>query len=239
MVEFLELFPFPGEATFFCTEAYPCLERKLHELAPHPYLGKSKVWLAELNRMRSAFPRATGWRSHSCVFSHIIAEWLAFNGYLYASTFECFGRDGTVPIRNDFGIWQMPIYYMDNLDISRGRFWPKLKQRPFDRGLIDVAIDGKACYIFDFHPIHLLLNSPEPEWYFERREAFKQGTSLTDLRFDGYGAASFFGDLASAMSDRGVRSYSMLDALLKFEPAASLLDAIGLEYTFDNRKIDL
>ena len=42
-----------------------------------------------------------------------------------------------MPSRHLWGIWHAPIYYMDNLDFSRQRFWPERHDKPFSPKLID------------------------------------------------------------------------------------------------------
>ena len=51
---------------------------------------------------------------------------------------------------------------MDNMDFSRHRFCPESEEKPFNRSLIDTACRSDGVYVFDFHPIHLLLNTQIP-----------------------------------------------------------------------------
>lgn len=213
MSEFLAGVSIPGKATLFCTQTYSCLNETVHELAPHPYLGANTDWMTELRKMRALFPTSTGWRSHSCVYSHLLSEWVGANGYMYASTQHQLGCVGIAPIRETFGLWQMPIYYMDNLDFSDVRFWGTLARRPFDVTLIERALTKPGLYLFDFHPIHLMLNSPSYEFYAAARDGFKAGGSLRELSYKGYGARLFFEDLLLAMRSRGRQSISLDSAL--------------------------
>ncbi len=213
MRDFLAEFTLPGQATFFCTGAYDSLAATDHELCPHPYLGPSNDWNEELASMRRMFPAARGWRSHSCVFSHTLAEQVASLGYAYASTQDDLGCANLRPHRHAWGLWQMPIYYMDNLDFSHSRFWRDSSHRPFDQTVIDTALRGDALYIFDFHPIHLMLNSHSAESYFVRRDAFKGGADIASLRCPEPGVRDFFLNLIDAMARAGMRSYALREAL--------------------------
>lgn len=241
MEEFLAEETWPGGATFFCTQPYECLSRLGGvELAPHPFLTGERNWLTELKKKRAEFPQASGWRSHSCVFSHTLAEWISCNGYLYASTHDSFGEARIRPSRHLWGVWHVPIYYMDNLDFSRNRFAPERNERPFARSLIETACRPDGLYVFDFHPIHLMLNTPDPDWYSRRRTAFLAGDSISALRYDGYGARSFFVDLVAAMNNLSLSSTSILDALCVFvgehlEPR----DPASLPYLFDESRLGL
>ena len=216
MEEFLAEVKWPGGGTFFCTHPYRCLNRDRFELAPHPFLTGDRDWLAELKTKREEFPKAVGWRAHSCVFSHTLAEWISCNGYVYASTHDCFGLQGIRPNQHLWGIWHVPIYYMDNLDFSRTRFSPSSKVQPFARSLIETACSSDGFYVFDFHPIHLVLNTPNPEWYMAKRAAFLAGEPVASLCYRGYGARSFFDDLVLAMREMACDSLPIVEGLRVF-----------------------
>lgn len=240
MEEFLAEVALPGGATFFCTQPYRCLERADFEIAPHPFLSGDRDWLAELKTKRAEFPNALGWRSHSCVFSHTLAEWISCNGYLYASTHDSFGIQGIRPSRQLWGIWHVPIYYMDNLDFSRNRFWPERNERPFSRSLLEVACHEDDFYVFDFHPIHLLLNTPNPEWYMIRRGQFLAGERIASLRYEAYGTRSFFDDLVAAMHGAGHKSLPIVEGLRAFVgEELKPRDVTKLPYQFDEMKLGL
>lgn len=213
MAEFLERIRFPGAGTFFCTQHYTCLESTSHELAPHPILEAGEDWSAELQRMRQLFPSAIGWRSHSCVFSHLLAEWLSTNGYRYVSTNDQFGQNGIQPVRHPWGLWHFPIFYMDNMDFSSSVFWAGEDGGPFSESFVDKALKHDGVYVFDFHPIHLLLNSPDREYYFSVRDRFKAGEDIDRLTFKGPGTATFFERLSTGMERSGAQSLTLGKAL--------------------------
>jgi hypothetical protein len=217
--EFLELVQLPGRATFFCTQRFACLEATGHELCAHPYLEPGGDWDAVLATARSDFPDATGWRSHSCVYSHMLGLRLAHEGYVYASTQAELGRPAPQPYREAWGLWQVPIYYMDNLDFSLPRFWDEPGHVPFAGELIDRALANDGVYVFDFHPVHVLLNSPHAEWYLSRREALAGGAPLTDVRYDGYGAGSFLDELCARLRAAGAESHALREAVTALLPA--------------------
>jgi hypothetical protein len=213
MVEFLAQVPLAGRATFFCTRFYDCLAATDHELCPHPLLDPQSDWDAEFERQRARFPEAAGWRSHSCTFSHSLALQGAAEGYRYASTVTRMGASGPTPYREAWGLWQMPIFYMDNLDFSFSRFWPGVPHEPFADDLIERALLDDGVYVWDFHPIHLLLNSTSPDAYEQRRAAFLEGVRLEELRCPGRGARDFYDALLGRMAQAGVESRGMSDAL--------------------------
>lgn len=213
MAEFLGTVEVPGTGTFFCTQPYACLEGAHHEVGPHPTLESGGDWRAELERMRALFPKARGWRSHSCVFSHLLAEWLAGNGYRYASTNDQFGHKGIQPVRHPWGVWHFPIFYMDNMDFSSPCFWGEEADGPFSERMIETALGDDGIYVFDFHPVHLLLNTPDRNHYFAARDRFKAGEALEGLAYPGSGTRSFYDRLCRAMQRQGRESLSLDQAL--------------------------
>jgi hypothetical protein len=129
---------------------------------------------------------------------------------------------------------------MDNLDFSRRRFCPESEERPFDRSLIETAFRPGGVYVFDFHPIHLLLNTPDPEWYMARRDAFLAGERIAQLRFDGYGARSFFDDLVHAMHALSCDSLPIIEALCAFVGEdVRPRDVSTSSYKFDEARLGL
>jgi hypothetical protein len=217
MREFLDVVPILGAGTFFCTQRYACLEATGHETAPHPTLEPGTDWDAELAAQRRRFPNAAGWRAHSCLFSHRLALELGRLGYTYASSHDEFGRAHPAPHRLAWGLWHMPVYYADNIDFSTPRFWPQLEWEPFAPELIETAVqDSDGVYVFDFHPIHLLLNTPSAEYYLERRDAFLARAPLEQLRFGEYGTHVFYDDLVAAMGRNDLLSLRMREALELF-----------------------
>lgn len=213
MAEFLDRVEIPGAGTFFCTERYACLEATHHEIGPHPTLEGGMDWQAALEGMRAFFPEAQGWRSHSCVFSHLLAEWLAGNGYRYVSTNDQFGHKGIQPVRHPWGVWHFPIFYMDNLDFSSACFWKEEADEPFSDTMIETALGDDGVYVFDFHPVHLLLNTPGRDHYFAMRDRFKAGEDLGKLAHKGVGTTSFYERLCAAMRRRRQKSLSLGQAL--------------------------
>lgn len=223
MREFIETVDIPGTATFFCTQTYESLDATDHELCPHPFLDQCNNWQEELQGKREQFPIARGWRSHSCVFSHLLAEQVGGLGYRYVSTHDDFGQAGLRPHRHCWGVWQMPIYYMDNLDFSRAHFW-RDGSSPFASSLIEKALNDDGVYVFDFHPIHLLLNTDSTDWYFRHRERFLNGEPVEQLTGQNFGVRNFYEALLEQMAMNGANSLSMDVALTRFVGDGEMAD---------------
>jgi hypothetical protein len=213
--KFLQDFPLPGRGTFFCHEAFRCLQPTAHEQCPHPFISDLENWQGGLAQLRGAVnASARGVRTHSCVFSHMIALRLHEMGFEYVSNTTAIHQTGLAPFRHPWGVWELPIYYMDNMDFWAGGNWPGLKPQPFDRRWIDQALQEPGLYVFDFHPIHVALNTRTPDDYQSvKRRIVEDGVSPFELTFPGRGSRVYFQELCDAMRAAGQQSVSCSDAL--------------------------
>ena len=205
MREFLAEVPIPGSATLFCTEAYADVGEG-HEICAHAVL-ESENWDGPLDEARRMFPDARGFRAHGCLWSHGLSLELAQRGYDYVSAHDNYGRPGIEPYQETWGVWHLPIYYCDTLDLSFERHWGELGSRKlFDPALIERAGEDEGTYVFAFHPVHLLLNTTTVDDYLSRRDQFRAGVPLRELRCEGYGAGSYYSDLVDSMAAKGIES---------------------------------
>lgn len=215
LVRFLETMPLPGRGTFFQWKAHEQVDWGEHEIEPHPSFAPGAPWSDQLDAFIAGLafvPR--GLRPHSCAYSQIFCVALAARGYRYVSAATPLFQMGLHPYRHPWGVWEVPIFYMDNMDFCMPRNWPALGHRPFARGLIDRAIDGPDLFVFDFHPLHVALNaSTQDEYARVKRRVVEGGVSPFDLAFGGYGTRSFYLDLCRAMEDGGLSSVTCLDAV--------------------------
>lgn len=216
---FLELFPIPGEATFFLHQAIPALHSTTHELCPHPFIDNLSSWLPRLEALSRDLPVAPrGVRPHSCVFSHMIALQLHQSGYRYVSQGMSLYQTGLSPLRHPWGIWELPIYYMDNMDFCAQQNWPGIKHTVFDERIIDAALKEKGLFVFDFHPLHIALNTRTHADYSRVKDRIiRNETSPFDLASGGRGTRDFFLQLCSAMRASGRQSSTCWNALKALE----------------------
>jgi len=216
---FLERVHWPGVATFFLHADLSCIHSTPHELCPHPFIEDLRSWEKGMQSLASSIPvRARGVRPHSCVFSHMIGIRLHELGYRYVSQAQHLFQAGLQPFRHPWGIWEMPIYYMDNMDFWMPKNWPNLAHRPFSGEVIDRAINEPGLYVFDFHPLHIALNTRcHADYTSVKQRIVEERASPFDLRFPGRGVGVFFDELCEALERSGVRSHSCIAALETFD----------------------
>jgi hypothetical protein len=139
-------------------------------------------------------------------------------GYRYVSQAQNLYQIGLRPFRHPWGLWELPIYYMDNMDFWMAKNWPDAKHVPFSRTIVENAVaDDESLFVFDFHPLHIALNTRSHEDYVARKDqVLADSAPPFALRSFGRGVATFFEELCSEMDRRNVRSVSCLEALHHF-----------------------
>jgi hypothetical protein len=82
--------------------------------------------------------------------------------------------------------------------------------------VIRVALEEDGLFVFDFHPLHIALNTRNHSDYVTVKERIvNDRVSPFELAFRGRGVRSFFLELCSAMGDHGCYSNGCWDALEK------------------------
>jgi hypothetical protein len=215
MERFLEERSLPGQVTFFAHQYFSSLEATDHEICPHPFIRSFTDWEKEVIEIAHQFSiRPKGIRFHSCVLSHTIAAGLKRLGYEYSSNIDHLFRKDLQPYRHSWGIWELPIYYMDNMDFCMSDNWPYIDHTPFDFNIIKTAVKSDGLFVFDLHPLHIAINTHDYATYLKAREKMsKDGESPFNLRYGKRGVAVFFDELCSAIVASGQRSYSCKEAL--------------------------
>lgn len=206
----------PGHTTIFAHDTFDCLLEIDHEVCPHPFITDLTNWHHDLTRLSSFYNRHSprGVRPHSCVYSHMIGIELNSLGYSYISQAHTLFDTNLRPFRHPWGLWELPIYYMDNMSFWFTHNWPELYHNPFDPCFIEHALSSDSLFVFDFHPLHIALNTTSPEEYQAKKHLFlKDRQNPFDLASNAYGTRNFFLDLCSAMLSANRKSLTCSDII--------------------------
>lgn len=169
------------------------------ETEPHPNFCAQSTHGGSISEVFSTIEQfygdAVGFRCHKYYSSNDIEEKFANRGFSYASNI-CTDLVSIAPFWDRCGILQIPIFFED------GGY---LKYHGVPR-LDDILkrMHRDAVYVFNFHPIHLVLNSCD----FSTIRRLKDSMSATRysmlsaedarmLRNNAYGVADFLGELIS------------------------------------------
>lgn len=210
ILKFVEMFPFSGEATYFLWQPFLKLDLGDHELAPHPLLSDTQPWLETIRDFHTRWGQSgSTFRAHSCVYSHLLGAQLAQLGYTAVSQATPLYQDGLRAYRHPWGIWELPIYYMESMDFTMGRNWSGLTHTPFDSAIIARSLEGEHLYVYAFHPLHVLMNISSYEQYQSvRHRVVSREVSPGSVSFGGRGSRTFFEELLNGMHRTRLSSHS-------------------------------
>lgn len=212
MEEFLEAYPDLPPSTFFIHHASRDWRPGHHEWGPHPTIDPRDP--SHTSAWQVAEAASHGIRSHSCVSSHRLSVEWANAGFLYQSNETQLFGNGAAPIRTAWGIWELPISYMDNMDMWFAENWPGTGHIAFADHVIATALSCTRTYLFDFHPIHIAFNSPNPGRYAELRRRHADGASAWRLGSSGVGVRTFFERVLQAIHESRARTACARDIVL-------------------------
>jgi hypothetical protein len=196
-------------ATFFCT--HPGIELGRHEGALHPNFrrcgdgmqnalralgpGASETALQRrvLGQLSSWYPQARGVRAHSLFYDSSLLPLYAACGIAYDSSYCLFLKDNLAPAWKECAILELPVYYMDHLDLLQ-------EATRFELANIPLALPGLK--IFDFHPNLVYINAESTDHYAASKAVYGDPAALRRLRHGGRGVRSLFVELIETLSQR-------------------------------------
>lgn len=208
MAEFFRSIEIPGHATFFAHQKFGCFGDTNHEVCPHPFIDDLGAWENTVDVLQGSLGICSrGVRPHSCVFSHMIGIGLHQKGYTWVSQQTALYEANPRVFRHPWGVYELPIYYMDNMDFWAMENWPAGEHEVFSEKHIEQAISGDGVYVFDFHPIHIALNTSCASDYAKKKALVTQeGMSPFALAGERSGVRDYFELLCDRMVHAGVHS---------------------------------
>jgi len=197
-------------ATFFCTHAG--INVPGHERALHPNFRRNgdtmrqlqKEVGAALNRWtdtavyryvieatRSFCPEAVGVRAHSLFCASEIISLYREVGLEYDSTYLLPLCRGLQPVHRKLGMLEMPIYYMDHLDLI---------EQETGFCLEELHLDQPGLKVFAFHPNMVFINASTNRQYLDSRPYYHDPEQLLRWRNPGQGVRTLFLELLDSMA---------------------------------------
>lgn len=146
--------------------------------------------------IKEIVPEAVSARSHSLVTGSQINKCLYKSGIRYVSNYV-YQPDVNMSVRSFkdvFGITQIPFFFEDDLYLTC-----KTKLSAYD-----YLEKYDAPLVFNFHPIHLFLNSENMQRYEAAKKVYGQYEQLKEFRnTTAYGIADFLRDLVAYAREKG------------------------------------
>lgn len=193
-------------ATFFCTHADINLDG--HERAIHPNFRRNGDTIQKLNQemggdtlnhytdkmvyeyvvrhTKTFCPTAVGVRAHSLFYDSELLPIYRQAGIEYDSSHSLPLASGLCPIWKEHDILEMPIYYVDHIDL--------IKQMSGFR-LEGLRMEQPGMKVFDFHPNMIFLNATTEDDYLKSKPYYHDFKKLLSLRRAGAGIRKLFIEL--------------------------------------------
>lgn len=192
LLDSIELIEKAGiRATFFATHATPLLSRiaenPLFELGLHPNFNEllrgtpqaGGMSAAEVvDSLSSIVPGARSFRSHSLSWGDVISQAIRSAGITNVSNHLIPEQSGIIlkPYADWYGLVHAPYFYQDSACFYFQENTP----------IVNLAI-REGLKVFDFHPMHIYLNSERQERYESLREFVRKPDVLFKNRYEGEG----------------------------------------------------
>ncbi len=206
MDAFLSHYPNLPKSTFFLHKDTGDWFSTHHEINEHPTIENLSEY-SLLNNVGHPI-RGKGIRSHSCVSSHLLSINWAQTGIRYQSQETRWCKSYESPERTAWGIFELPISYMDNQDFWMQTNWPG-KHEKFSQKVIDIAINSKEIFLFDFHPLHIALNTSSADDYANKKpKIFQDRKNPWKNSNSGPGVRHFFERLLNSISNSNSKTSS-------------------------------
>ena len=185
---------------------------KADEIAIHPNLTSISEPDTPISALMAMYPSARGIRSHSLVFTERLRPlYERFNlAYDSNAIAYCCSHIQAAPIGRR--TLSLPLFFMD-------RFHMEMCGDAVNRW--DVArlpLQSPGLKIFDLHPVHVLLNTPDVPWYERAKAFYQQPDRLRKMTAPGRGTRTFLEDLLSWIGHHRLRTFTMTELHDRFAP---------------------
>jgi len=188
------------KVTVFCTDR---LEIEADEIAIHPNFTDLSDLAAPIGELKQIYPQARGLRSHALLFTERFRPLYDEFQLSYDANAMQYLAPGIQPTRIARRTVSLPLFFMD-------RFHMEMAADREDRWCADdLPLKSPGLKIFDFHPIHLFLNTPNVAWYERAKPFYHEPNRLRDYVADGPGARTLLVDLLHAVRSRGLPTLTL------------------------------
>lgn len=195
--------------TVFCTNA---LDVEADEIALHPCFARLDDLNTPIRTLKECFPQARGIRSHALFFTEYLRPLYAKFGIAYDSNVIQYLRPGiecSIIAKQTISI---PLYFMD-------RFHLEIAGEGDHRFSIDqFHWEKDGLKVFDFHPIHVFLNTNSVEFYERAKQYYHEPAKLKDLVNPGQGIRTLLTEVLTFIRNYNLPTYTMSEIEAIYRP---------------------
>ena len=189
------------KATFFAThrsDLLRSLDSAKYEIGIHPNFDKGTNHNRIIEDLKAIYPTAIGVRSHGLFQSSHVLQLFLDNGLKYdVNTFIPL-REGLYPFTRLNKLVCIPFYWEDDTHFSN--------QTTFE--LSELQIHKRGLKIYNFHPMHIFMNTESRPHYISFKPFYQQPDILINHRNMGKGIQTLFSELLGYLSDNTIPTYT-------------------------------
>lgn len=188
------------KVTFFCSSE---ADTYGHEVGIHPFFRNHDKWVQTICQLLKMYPNAKGVRAHRHLISSEILFELNKRGLEYDSSYLMPGVNNITPYFVVKNIVEFPIYFEDDVHLRySNNFFLSEKMLMGPRN---------SLRVFDFHPIHVYLNTNTFALYLKAKRVYHDPEELNKFRHAGRGIATLFISLLEYIRRNDLRTYLLSD----------------------------
>lgn len=195
------LYEYDIRATLFCTHEISSVKGiEKHELAIHPNFTRDKAEEQAIKELKGIFPQAKGIRSH-CLYHHsrLFPIYHEF-GLEYDS--NCLIPNQIVhPFYASHDIIRIPMFFEDDHYISTSP----------DFNLTSLDMQSQGLRVFNFHPVHVFLNTVQPANYEAAKKYLQEPGKLLLLRKNERGICNLFVELLGYIKSHNLKTCTLYE----------------------------
>lgn len=164
-----------------------------------------------IENLLEIYPSSRSFRSHSFFENTPIIRNLVSHGLKYDSNLCLYFQPNIVPLNTGAGTIRFPVFWEDDIHWSQPDF-----EWSFTRYLEHFKTPGLK--ILNFHPIHVILNTPHNEFYQDRKGQIDDisENNINQLRFAGKGTRTFFIEFLEYLSSIGEKCHTLANLYQMF-----------------------
>ena len=188
------------KVTVFCTGKY---DIAADEKAIHPNFTNVDELELPISDLKEMLPNAAGIRSHCLFFTERLRPYYEKYGLIYDSNAMQYLQDGISCSKIGRTTLSIPIYFMD-------RFHLEMADGKVDRFATDwIDWHGSGLKVFDFHPIHVFLNTTSVAHYEEAKADYHSPEKLERWVASGEGIRTMLVDILESIVEKDLKTYTL------------------------------
>ena len=204
------------KATLFAThesDYLKSLDMNKYEIGIHPNFNQGGDHSEIIEKLKAIYPDSIGVRSHSLFQSSQLLQLFIDNGLKYEVNTFIPLMEGIHPFVRVKGIVSIPFYWEDDYHYLLGT--------PFE--LCQLKVDKEGLKIYNFHPIHVFMNTNSAEHYNSFKAFYNDLDILKKHRNNGKGIRTLFVGLLRYLTSNNLPTHTCEEICSKYISAGKPL----------------